>query len=71
MHIENLQSFWSAGIKSNGLISSIWCNHIIKWIKLSLREDSTHGHYQMVNRQITLIILFAAKDGETVYKQQK
>ena len=25
------------------------------------REDSTHGHYQMVNAKIRLIIFFAAK----------
>ena len=31
------------------------------------REDSTHGHQQMVNTEIRLIILFAAKDGETLY----
>ena len=30
------------------------------------REDSTHGHYQMVNTEIILIILFAAKDGEAL-----
>ena len=35
------------------------------------REDSTHGHQQMVNTKIRLIILFAAKDGEAVYSQQK
>ena len=35
------------------------------------REDSTHGHHQMVNTKITLIIFFAAKDGETLYSQQK
>ena len=28
------------------------------------REDSTHGHHQMVNTEIRLIIFFAAKDGE-------
>ena len=27
------------------------------------REDSTHGHHQMVNTEIRLIIFFAAKDG--------
>ena len=26
------------------------------------REDSTHGHYQMVNIKIRLIMFFAAKD---------
>ena len=35
------------------------------------REDSTHGHHQMVNIEIRLIIFFAAKDGEAVYSKQK
>ena len=35
------------------------------------REDSTHGHHQMVNTEIRLIIFFAAKDGEDLYSQQK
>ena len=35
------------------------------------REDSTHGHHQMVNTEIKLIIFFAAKDGEALYSQQK
>ena len=35
------------------------------------REDSTHGHHQMVNTESRLIILFAAKDGEALYSQQK
>ena len=35
------------------------------------REDSTHGHLQMVNNEIRLIIFFAAKDGEALYNQQK
>ena len=34
-------------------------------------EDSTHGHHQMVNSKIRLIIFFAAKDGEALYSQQK
>ena len=36
----------------------------------STREDSTHGHHQMVNTEIRLIIFFAAKDGEALYSQQ-
>ena len=36
-----------------------------------IREDSTHGHHQMVNTEIRLIIFFAAKDGDAVYSQQK
>ena len=35
------------------------------------REDSVHGHHQMVNTKIRLIIFFAAKDGEALYNQQK
>ena len=31
------------------------------------REDSTHGHQQMVNTKIRLIIFCAAKDGEALY----
>ena len=35
------------------------------------REDSTHGHHQMANTEIRLIIFFAAKDGEDLYSQHK
>ena len=35
------------------------------------REDSTHGHHQMVNTEIRLIIFFEAKNGETLYSEQK
>ena len=35
------------------------------------REDSTHGHHQMINTKIRLIIFFAAKDGKALYSQQK
>ena len=34
-------------------------------------DDSTHGHHQMVNTEIRLIIFFAAKDGEALNSQQK
>ena len=30
------------------------------------RVDSTHGHHQMVNTQIRLIIFFAAKEREAL-----
>ena len=32
------------------------------------KKDSIHGHHQMVNTEIRLIIFFAAKD---LYSQQK
>ena len=35
------------------------------------RDDSTHGHDQMVNTEIRLIIFFSAEDGEALYRQQK
>ena len=35
------------------------------------QEKITHGHHQMVNTKIRLIIFFKAKDGEAVYSQQK
>ena len=35
------------------------------------REDSTYGHYQMINTEIRLIIFFAAKNGEALYNEQK
>ena len=35
------------------------------------REDSTHGHHQMVNTKIRLIIFFVVKDGKALYSQQK
>ena len=35
------------------------------------REMTAHRHYQNVSREIRLIILFATKDGETLYSQKK
>ena len=35
------------------------------------REDSTHGHHQMLNTEIRLIIFFEPKDGEALYSHQK
>ena len=35
------------------------------------RDDSTHGHYQLVNTKIRFIIFFAAKEGEALYSRQK
>ena len=37
----------------------------------NIREDSTHGHHQMVNTKMRLIILFEAKNGDALYSQQK
>ena len=35
------------------------------------REDSTHGHHQLVNTEIRLIIFLVVKDEEALYSQQK
>ena len=35
------------------------------------REDSTHGHLQMVNTEVRVIIFFVAKDREALHSQQK
>ena len=35
------------------------------------QEKTTHGHHQMVNTEIRLIIFFAAKEGKAIYSQQK
>ena len=37
----------------------------------TLVDKTTHGHHQMVNTEIRLIIFFAVKDGEALYSQQK
>ena len=37
----------------------------------NIRDDSTHGHHQMADTKIRLIIFFAAEDGEAPYSQQK
>ena len=34
-------------------------------------DNSTHGHHQMVNTEIRLIIFFTAKNGDALYSQQK
>ena len=35
------------------------------------QEKTLHGHQEMVDTEIRLIIFFAAKDGETLYSQHK
>ena len=35
------------------------------------KDDSTHGHHQMVNTKIRLIIFLAAEDAEPLYSQEK
>ena len=35
------------------------------------RDDPKHGHYQMVNTEIRLMMFFAAENGTSLYCQQK
>ena len=35
------------------------------------RDKPTHGHNQIVNTKLRLIVFFAANDGESLYSQQK
>ena len=35
------------------------------------RDNTKHGHHQMANTEIRLIIFFAAEDEEVLYAQQK
>ena len=46
-------------------------NKTMIMVSNNTREDSIHGHHQMVNTAIRLIIFFAAKDGEALYSQQE
>ena len=49
------------GFRLLHIFSSTCCLYTFWW--LPTREDSTCGHYQMVNTKIRLIIFFTAKDG--------
>ena len=46
-------------------------NTVIATSSNNTRDNSTHGHYQMVNIKIRLIIFFVTKDGEVLYSQLK
>ena len=46
-------------------------NTLVSKHPLPPTQDSIHGHRQMVDTEIRLIIFFAAKDGEALYIQQK
>ena len=47
------------------------CTGHSKHPRPTTKETPTHGHHQMANTEIRLIIFFAAKDGEALYSQQK
>ena len=60
---------WSRA-KANGVLPRECTGHS-KHSSNNTRKDSTHGLHQVANTEIRLIILFAAKDGKTLYSQQK
>ena len=47
------------------------CPSLTPEVSNNTREDSIHGHHQMANTEIRLIIFFAVKDGESLHSQQK
>ena len=57
--------------KNNRVLPRKCTGHSKHPLPTTTREDSTHGHHQMVNTEIRLIISFVAKDGEALYSQQK
>ena len=70
------RKIWSWSIewgraKANRVLLRECTSHSKHPFSNNTREDSTHGHQQMVNTKIRLIIFFAAKDGKALYNQQK
>ena len=55
----------------NAKFRRIYTDHSKHPLPTTQRQKTTHGHHQMVNTKIRLIIFFAAKDGEALYSQQK
>ena len=70
-YFSNLWLFLFIGVSNFGVIEFCQEMHWSYKHPLPTREDSTHGHHQMVNTEIRFTIFFAAKDGETLYSQQK
>ena len=61
---------WSRA-KANRVLPRKCTGHSKHPLSNNTRDDSIHGHHQMVNTKIRLIIFFAAKDREALYRQQK
>ena len=47
-----------------------FCQENALVIENNTRDNSTHGHHQMVNTEIRLTMFFAAEDGGALYSQQ-
>ena len=72
LHPEHFNSHYSTFMASVQLIYTEFSETTEKvFSSNNTRENSTHGHHQMVNTKIRWIIFFAAKVGEVLYSQQK
>ena len=70
----NNRQIWPWNTEWRGERLTQYCQENTLVITLSsknTREDSTYGHHQIVNAEIRLIILFATKDEEALYSQEK
>ena len=57
--------------KANRALPSEHTSHSKHPLPTTQEKTLPHGHHQMVNTKIRLIIFFAAKDREALYSQQK
>ena len=57
------------GAKANRVLPRECTGH--SKLPLPTQEKTIHGHHQMLNTKIRLIIFFSARDGEALYSQQK
>ena len=48
----------------------VYVGNLISGLSAFSKSTSTHGHHQIGNTKIRLIIFFAANDGEALYNQQ-
>ena len=61
---------WSRA-KANRVLPREHTGHSKHPLPKTQEKTLTHGHHQIINTKIRLIIFFVAKDGEAVYSQQK
>ena len=61
---------WSKA-KANRVLLRELAGHMQTLFFSNPRDNSMHGHHQVVNTEIRLIMFFAAKDGKALYSHQK
>ena len=62
---------WGVPILVSYHFAFAYCSWVSQGKNTEEACHSLHGHHQMVNTKIRLIIFYAAKDGEAVYSQQQ